>query len=1059
MVGKGSTSSIPTGAAPPPSPPDPNIGFCLVLSGPFPTCLRGPFYSGMRGHHVGSRFLWRPFRLERSSLVGLGHCAWPLRASLGPNPPGVAGSAPPPLPPVLAEAFTRVVGTGGSPGLRSAAQLNALQARVLRTAAVENQSVVALGPPYSGKTLAYGLPVLAQTARTLWLEARSGVGGGGNFAGFPLGLGLDLARPPLAGYPCVRPGGTPLALVLAPTGLLAQQIASVLTTMVGAVPDPVAPVVSLLVSARRPAVVTTLPRHHPQMDGGEGGSSGLASRLPGRTDIVVATPGALLAHTNPLRTYALAAMAHGQRAYPGSWRFLEALGRLGPGEGAGGEGWHLTPIAAVNRAVGLAVLATLREWSHSPPGLGQLSRTLSVADGPKTAAAERICTDRDLARFRTRLDPRGQLFESASLTLGAGLGAVPELCGEGLSLAYVQLVVLDEYDEFASGEAAPGLLALHRQLVHPKRAARLAQAAADAEDRAFLLSAQGQAWLACRTGTASGPSMTLGRTPNLGERADGARAVLAALASLGLGPISNTPPTAPNPGQDRSARALSKSRARILLTALRRAGSWAHLVTPTKSHGIPQVICVGATEPTAEGYAVLARFAPSARHIAADDGPSQFQQGLQPILQPKTRTKTKSKPKTGPEPDGTTSQAPALHRILDVHPMRKQALLVQLFRRRPARSPGGIGGIAPDARVIIFVRTVQRANRLAEALQSVVLPRSTASRDGRPGHGHDPKRKQTCRGQPAVTVLVGDLSPSQRRRRLAQFTDGPARVLIATDLASRGLDVPNIQWIINYDVPPSPQIYRHRAGRAGRGPAPSGRCRVITFVGSVPQMLVLRGQPVDLNEDYLATTLLNTLTPKLFPGLRRFPSAACIGAWRDNPAPRKRHRNVSVGSSDNAQQGGADLEAQILRIRRRHRRRLASTRKVLMFSPRALHPLRAQTLQRLALSRTSNRLRAADPWSRSPAAALERRVLAQRAQRLAVESTQPASRGTPTLAAYPAGRYEAVLERVRAARIARHQPSHPSRGAARRTGANRARSANTGQSQPLPSRRQSKRSR
>ena len=64
--------------------------------------------------------------------------------------------------------------------------------------------------------------------------------------------------------------------------------------------------------------------------------------------------------------------------------------------------------------------------------------------------------------------------------------------------------------------------------------------------------------------------------------------------------------------------------------------------------------------------------------------------------------------------------------------------------------------------------------------------------------------------------LHGDLSQTQRDRVMKKFRDGTTDVLIATDVAARGLDIDNITHVVNYDIPQDPESYVHRIGRTGR---------------------------------------------------------------------------------------------------------------------------------------------------------------------------------------------------------------------------------------------------
>jgi ATP-dependent RNA helicase DeaD len=79
----------------------------------------------------------------------------------------------------------------------------------------------------------------------------------------------------------------------------------------------------------------------------------------------------------------------------------------------------------------------------------------------------------------------------------------------------------------------------------------------------------------------------------------------------------------------------------------------------------------------------------------------------------------------------------------------------------------------------------------------------------------------------ASEAIHGDISQAGRERALKAFRDGRTDVLIATDVAARGLDVPNVSLVVNFDIPPDPEYYVHRIGRTGR----SGKTgEAITFV-------------------------------------------------------------------------------------------------------------------------------------------------------------------------------------------------------------------------------------
>ena len=84
-------------------------------------------------------------------------------------------------------------------------------------------------------------------------------------------------------------------------------------------------------------------------------------------------------------------------------------------------------------------------------------------------------------------------------------------------------------------------------------------------------------------------------------------------------------------------------------------------------------------------------------------------------------------------------------------------------------------------------------------------------------------------------ALHGDMHQSDRTRTLNQMRDGRVRVLVATDVAARGIDVPGINLVVNYDAPRQAEDYVHRIGRTGR----AGRAGIaVTFLGHADRHLV-----------------------------------------------------------------------------------------------------------------------------------------------------------------------------------------------------------------------------
>ncbi len=72
----------------------------------------------------------------------------------------------------------------------------------------------------------------------------------------------------------------------------------------------------------------------------------------------------------------------------------------------------------------------------------------------------------------------------------------------------------------------------------------------------------------------------------------------------------------------------------------------------------------------------------------------------------------------------------------------------------------------------------------------------------------------------SVDTLHGDLTQPERERVMAKFRNGSTRVLVATDVAARGLDVQQLELVVNFDLPLEPEVYVHRIGRTGRAGKP-----------------------------------------------------------------------------------------------------------------------------------------------------------------------------------------------------------------------------------------------
>jgi ATP-dependent RNA helicase RhlE len=97
-----------------------------------------------------------------------------------------------------------------------------------------------------------------------------------------------------------------------------------------------------------------------------------------------------------------------------------------------------------------------------------------------------------------------------------------------------------------------------------------------------------------------------------------------------------------------------------------------------------------------------------------------------------------------------------------------------------------------------------------------------------------------------VNRIHADRSQPQREQALREFRDGSTRVLVATDIASRGIDVDAVSHVINYDVPEAPEDYVHRVGRTGRAGKEGKAITIVTPVDELSMRAIerLTGQQV-----------------------------------------------------------------------------------------------------------------------------------------------------------------------------------------------------------------------
>jgi len=96
----------------------------------------------------------------------------------------------------------------------------------------------------------------------------------------------------------------------------------------------------------------------------------------------------------------------------------------------------------------------------------------------------------------------------------------------------------------------------------------------------------------------------------------------------------------------------------------------------------------------------------------------------------------------------------------------------------------------PESKILVFVRTKVRAERVLKAME---------------------------RAEIKCLSLHSDKDQKERNKAMTYFREGSVKILIATDISARGIDIPDVDYVVNYDLPENEENYVHRVGRTGRG--------------------------------------------------------------------------------------------------------------------------------------------------------------------------------------------------------------------------------------------------
>ncbi len=187
---------------------------------------------------------------------------------------------------------------------------------------------------------------------------------------------------------------------------------------------------------------------------------------------------------------------------------------------------------------------------------------------------------------------------------------------------------------------------------------------------------------------------------------------------------------------------------------------------------------------------------------------------------------------------GQTAAETVDHSLYPVDVFQKYDLLLALLKDADYKS------------VIVFTRTKRDADRIAEWIE---------------GHGTP------------VATMHADRSQTERSQALKDFKSGKLAILVATDIASRGLDISGVTHVINYNVPEHPEDYVHRIGRTGRASAEGEAFTLVSpdELHHLQQIESLLGRPINRRK---------------LEGFRYFSEPILSVTGKAAPVARKRNR-------------------------------------------------------------------------------------------------------------------------------------------------------------------------
>jgi len=247
----------------------------------------------------------------------------------------------------------------------------------------------------------------------------------------------------------------------------------------------------------------------------------------------------------------------------------------------------------------------------------------------------------------------------------------------------------------------------------------------------------------------------------------------------------------------------------------------------------------------------------------------------------------------------------ALRRIVALVPSRRQTLFFSATMPKAIKELAGKYltnpaevSVAPAATTVdrvdqsvLMVNQAEKAALLAIYLKTNPVERALVF--SRTKHGADKIVRQLEAAGIASSAIHGNKSQAQRERAIAAFKSGDVPLLIATDIAARGIDVPGVSHVVNFDLPDVPEQYVHRIGRTARAGAdgvavafcsPEERGNLRDIERTTRQRLAVASLPADFNAAAEAFK-------RLKPAPKAHPQRTETKADRRTEGQRRKNRN------------------------------------------------------------------------------------------------------------------------------------------------------------------------